>query len=128
VVFAIKIGRTNPESFFKLFSAHLATNQVFRFVLLKAVDMGVCFSKQELFSGVSSENENGRDKILYGNEESREKEKREDATTRTNGVPRVMLGGTCSYASMFTQQGRKGVNQDAMTIWEVRCIETFSIS
>lgn len=74
--------------------------------------MGVCSSKQELFSSVSSENENARNKILKGGG---------DAITGTNGVPRVMLTGSCRYGSMFTQQGRKGVNQDTMTIWEVRC-------
>lgn len=31
----------------------------------------------------------------------------------------VRLKGSCNMASMCTQQGRKGVNQDAMTIWEV---------
>ncbi|XP_010931503.1 probable protein phosphatase 2C 73 [Elaeis guineensis] len=30
----------------------------------------------------------------------------------------VRLKGWCTFASMYTQQGWKGVNQDAMTIWE----------
>lgn len=33
---------------------------------------------------------------------------------------RVRLKGSCTFASMYTQQGWKGVNQDAMTMWEVR--------
>lgn len=92
--------------------------------------MGGCFSKQEIFSGVSSENEDGKNKTSYQGD--REKAKREEDETNTgtnNGMPRVMLRGSCRYASMFTQQGRKGVNQDTMTIWEVRCMDThFPIS
>ncbi|KAK6125994.1 hypothetical protein DH2020_040302 [Rehmannia glutinosa] len=30
----------------------------------------------------------------------------------------VRLQGSSKYVSMFTQQGRKGINQDAMTVWE----------
>lgn len=32
---------------------------------------------------------------------------------------RVRLKGSCGFASMYTQQGLKGVNQDAMVVWEV---------
>ncbi|XP_062094946.1 probable protein phosphatase 2C 65 [Humulus lupulus] len=31
---------------------------------------------------------------------------------------RIRLRGSSTYTSMYTQQGRKGINQDAMTIWE----------
>ncbi|KAM7526547.1 hypothetical protein LguiA_016449 [Lonicera macranthoides] len=31
---------------------------------------------------------------------------------------RVRLRGSSKYVSMFSQQGKKGVNQDAMTVWE----------
>lgn len=31
----------------------------------------------------------------------------------------VRLQGSSKNISMFTQQGRKGINQDAMTVWEV---------
>ena len=33
---------------------------------------------------------------------------------------RVRLQGSTKVLSMFTRQGRKGTNQDAMTVWEVR--------
>ncbi|KAJ4772116.1 Protein phosphatase 2C family protein [Rhynchospora pubera] len=81
--------------------------------------MGGCFSQQDAISGVPSQNGNGKDKIFYGREGGREKE--------NTGVPRVMLGGSCRYASMFTQQGMKGVNQDTMTIWEDSSEEKFQI-
>ncbi|KAF4379018.1 hypothetical protein F8388_022105 [Cannabis sativa] len=31
---------------------------------------------------------------------------------------RIRLRGSSKFTSMYTQQGRKGINQDAMTIWE----------
>lgn len=34
------------------------------------------------------------------------------------GGARVRLKGSCGFASMYSQQGWKGANQDAMTIWE----------
>lgn len=38
---------------------------------------------------------------------------------RGDAGARVRLQGSSKYVSMFTQQGRKGVNQDSMTVWEV---------
>lgn len=35
-----------------------------------------------------------------------------------NGA-RVRLQGSSKYISTFIQQGKKGTNQDAMTVWEV---------
>lgn len=32
---------------------------------------------------------------------------------------RVRVKGSSKYMSMFSQQGTKGNNQDAMTVWEV---------
>ncbi|KAL1549086.1 putative protein phosphatase 2C 65 [Salvia divinorum] len=37
---------------------------------------------------------------------------------RGDAGARVRLEGSSKYVSMYTQQGRKGVNQDAMTVWE----------
>ena len=33
---------------------------------------------------------------------------------------RIRLQGCSDFTSMYTQQGRKGINQDAMTVWQVR--------
>lgn len=38
---------------------------------------------------------------------------------RGDAGARVRLQGSSKYISMFSQQGKKGVNQDAMTVWEV---------
>lgn len=32
----------------------------------------------------------------------------------------VRLHGSSAFISMYTQRGRKGINQDAMTVWEVK--------
>ncbi|KAK1312357.1 putative protein phosphatase 2C 73 [Acorus calamus] len=66
--------------------------------------MGVCCSK---------------DKPIYENFDKESLAEDDDARARAaEGGARVRLLGACAFASMFTQQGRKGVNQDAMTIWE----------
>lgn len=35
---------------------------------------------------------------------------------------RIFLNGSSQFASLFTQQGKKGTNQDAMIVWEVRSL------
>ncbi|KAL3653928.1 putative protein phosphatase 2C 33 [Castilleja foliolosa] len=42
--------------------------------------------------------------------------RREERLHRTPG--RMFLNGSTEIASLFTQQGRKGTNQDAMIVWE----------
>ncbi|KAL6534479.1 hypothetical protein OROHE_013404 [Orobanche hederae] len=37
---------------------------------------------------------------------------------RGDAGARVRLQGSSKYVSMFSQQGKKGINQDAMTVWE----------
>lgn len=51
-------------------------------------------------------------------EEAREFEDR-GIVLRGDAGARVRLQGSSKYVSMFSQQGKKGVNQDAMTVWEV---------
>ncbi|XP_004492511.1 probable protein phosphatase 2C 65 [Cicer arietinum] len=41
----------------------------------------------------------------------------EDVTYQNDGAM-VRLRGSSKYVSMYTQQGRKGINQDSMTVWE----------
>lgn len=43
----------------------------------------------------------------------------EDIVTQGDFGALVRLQGSSTFVSMFSQQGRKGVNQDAMTVWEV---------
>ncbi|KAF9599259.1 hypothetical protein IFM89_036557 [Coptis chinensis] len=67
--------------------------------------MGGCCSKYVMFEGL---------KEVQEVEEYEE----EEETCAGDWGARVRLKGSCNLASMFTQQGRKGCNQDAMTIWQ----------
>eukprot|EP00262_Sarcandra_glabra_P006952 TRINITY_DN1950_c0_g2_i1.p1 TRINITY_DN1950_c0_g2~~TRINITY_DN1950_c0_g2_i1.p1 ORF type:complete len:135 (-),score=47.67 TRINITY_DN1950_c0_g2_i1:250-654(-) len=67
--------------------------------------MGGCCSKQDKNDGLEMEEEEDDE---YDDGEARE----------GVGGARVRVQGSCKMASMFTKQGRKGVNQDAMTVWE----------
>lgn len=40
----------------------------------------------------------------------------------------VRIEGFSKTVSMYTQQGKKGINQDAMTVWEVINMFTFNFS
>lgn len=39
---------------------------------------------------------------------------------------RIFMNGKSRTSCIFTQQGRKGINQDAMIVWEVSCYYHFS--
>ncbi|KAF5750771.1 hypothetical protein HS088_TW03G01110 [Tripterygium wilfordii] len=70
--------------------------------------MGACCSKEPHFGGFI---EDDADEIEYGDGE-------DDDLRNGDCGARVRLQGSSKYISMYTQQGRKGVNQDAMTVWE----------
>uniref|UniRef100_A0A453NVF1 Uncharacterized protein n=1 Tax=Aegilops tauschii subsp. strangulata TaxID=200361 RepID=A0A453NVF1_AEGTS len=43
---------------------------------------------------------------------------------------RIAGNGACAVASLYTMQGKKGVNQDAMIVWEVKhsnCLPAFPL-
>lgn len=69
--------------------------------------MGVCCSK-----GTGITVENGRDDCNeHGDGESAVRETNDGAVIRSRGSSR--------HVSMAIKQGKKGINQDAMTVWEV---------
>lgn len=43
----------------------------------------------------------------------------QDPTQHGDIEARIRLEGPSRFTSMYSQQGRKGTNQDAMTVWEV---------
>lgn len=51
---------------------------------------------------------------------SRHKDSNGQVIAIGNRGARIRLQGSTKFVSMFTRQGRKGTNQDAMTVWEVR--------
>ncbi|XP_061955569.1 probable protein phosphatase 2C 65 [Populus nigra] len=70
--------------------------------------MGACCSKEPYSDGVVE------DAI---EEKELEDEEEGDVIVGDYGA-RLRLYGPSKYTSMYTQQGRKGINQDAMTVWE----------
>lgn len=75
--------------------------------------MGSCLSHEgevsRSFSSLQASREPGKARRRSEGEEEQLRE-----------VPgRMCLNGSSRVASLFTQQGRKGTNQDAMVVWEV---------
>lgn len=71
--------------------------------------MGACCSCHK---GIRFENN-------FFNEEEEEREPEiEDIVLRGDSGARIQLQGSSKYVSMFSKQGKKGHNQDAMTVWE----------
>lgn len=81
-------------------------SEILGFLLLgRILEMGACCSKE----------------VTYGGLPEREEEVFEDCEEETrvgDGGARVRLNTSSNLASMHTVKGRKGVNQDSMTLWE----------
>ncbi|KAL3826173.1 hypothetical protein ACJIZ3_022202 [Penstemon smallii] len=61
----------------------------------------------------------GKFEGFYVEEEDEQREvEDEDIIMRGDNGAHIRLQGSSNYVSMFTKQGKKGVNQDAMTVWE----------
>ena len=83
---------------------------IFFATFLVAHRMGACCSREPYGNGVDVE-----DAVADREQEDGEEG---DAIIGDYGA-RVRLYGASKYTSMYTQQGRKVTNQDAMTVWEV---------
>ena len=83
---------------------------IFFATFLVAHRMGACCSREPYSNGVDVE-----DAVADREQEDGEEG---DAIIGDYGA-RVRLYGASKYTSMYTQQGRKVTNQDAMTVWEV---------
>ncbi|KAK4483815.1 hypothetical protein RD792_011022 [Penstemon davidsonii] len=71
--------------------------------------MGACCSCQR----------GGRFESFFVDEEEQKRNiEDEDIVLRGDSGARIRLQGSSKYVSMYSQQGKKGVNQDAMTVWE----------
>ncbi|KAK9124645.1 hypothetical protein Sjap_014247 [Stephania japonica] len=78
--------------------------------------MGGCCSVDKMFERSMRRREDDEEDEV---EEEEEDEYVDDGHTCEGDYgARVRLKGCSKLVSMFTQQGRKGVNQDAMTVWE----------
>lgn len=93
--------------------------------IIRALRMGSCLSAESRSPMATSPSSPGwgprRRKTSKKKSASRNSSfdyRREDpALHRIPG--RIFLNGSTEVASLFTQQGKKGTNQDAMIVWEV---------
>ncbi|EEF35718.1 protein phosphatase-2c, putative [Ricinus communis] len=73
--------------------------------------MGACCSKEPSFAEGRVVEDVVEDREYEGNED-------DDHVAIGDYGARMRLHGASKYISMYSQQGKKGVNQDAMTVWE----------
>lgn len=86
------------------------------------ITMGACCTCQRV------KRRNGYRVKNAENREEREAEEEHDGIVgRGDFGARVRLHGSSRFVSMYSQQGKKGVNQDAMTVWEVHSFSFLTI-
>lgn len=91
--------------------------------IVRALRMGSCLSGESRSphpSSPTTSNFGGKKRKSSKKKTSRSSSfnsQREDHLHRIPG--RLFLNGSSEVASLFTQQGKKGTNQDAMIVWEV---------
>lgn len=89
--------------------------------IIRALRMGSCLSAESRSPRPGSPSSMGvrkrkNSKKRLGSRNSSFDFKREELLHRIPG--RMFLNGASDVASLFTQQGKKGTNQDAMIVWE----------
>lgn len=92
--------------------------------ILRALKMGSCFSAESGSPNSNSPSSSFRkrknnSKKRLGSRASSFEYWRNEPLHRIPG--RIFLNGSSEVASLFTQQGKKGTNQDAMVVWENFC-------
>lgn len=92
--------------------------------IIRALRMGSCFSVESRSPIPNSptptlgiKKKKNSKKRPPGLRSSSFDHRREEQLHRVAG--RMCLNGSSQVASLFTQQGKKGTNQDAMIVWEV---------
>ncbi|KAJ4968311.1 hypothetical protein NE237_015012 [Protea cynaroides] len=87
--------------------------------IIRALRMGSCLSadgRSGLPGSPTSESKRKNGRKRHAMRASSYDYKRDEQLRRITG--RMFLNGASEAASLFTQQGRKGTNQDAMLVWE----------
>lgn len=92
--------------------------------IVRALRMGSCLSAESRsplpgspLSPAVGVRKRKSSKKRFGSRNSSFEYRRDEPLHRIPG--RMFLNGSSEVASMFTQQGKKGTNQDAMIVWEV---------
>lgn len=78
--------------------------------------MGACCSKEANFGEGGAVAEDSLEERDYDGVEE------DDHFTIGDFGARMRMQGASKYISMYSQQGKKGVNQDSMTVWEVNSL------
>lgn len=94
--------------------------------ILRALKMGSCFSAESRSPHPNSPGKRKNSKKRLGSRTSSFEYWRNEPLHRI--ADRIFLNGSSQVASLFTQQGKKGTNQDAMIVWEVRSFSSFYLS
>lgn len=76
--------------------------------------MGACCTKDAMYYGGNVED----DRYYMDDTEEGDDDGNNIIRYGDDGA-RIRMQGSSRHISMYTQQGRKGINQDAMTVWEV---------
>jgi len=84
--------------------------------IIRALRMGSCLSAESR-SPLPGSPSAGLGARKRKNSKKRFGSRNSSALQKTPG--RLFANGSTQFASLFTQQGRKGTNQDAMIVWEV---------
>lgn len=85
--------------------------------IIRALRTGSCFPLEGASAHPYSPSSKGRKKRRQRRASSSLDSKREEELRKFPG--RMYLNGSSEVASLFTRQGKKGANQDAMIVWEV---------
>lgn len=79
--------------------------------------MGACCTTQIKYRGRRHADDDLAEKEGKGHQQ--------DLTTPGPNGDIVRLQGSSSFISMYTRKGKKGINQDSMTVWEVHTLSSF---
>lgn len=95
--------------------------------------MGSCLSTSDAVAAAASSMEGLGPKRRRGGGGKRGGRRSSSLDSKSEGslnkIPeRLFMNGASGVASLFTQQGKKGTNQDAMIVWEVCSFLSLSFS
>lgn len=117
----VKIAVTDPSVEYRGFDCVAGLDCLVN--IIRALRMGSCLSAESRSplpgspSAALGVRKRKNSKKRFGSRSSSFDYKKDDHLSKIPG--RVFFNGATEVASLYTQQGRKGTNQDAMVVWEV---------
>lgn len=119
----MKIAVTDPSVEYRGFDCVAGLDCLVN--IIRALRMGSCLSAESRSplpgspSAALGVRKRKNSKKRFGSRSSSFDYKKDDHLSKIPG--RVFFNGATEVASLYTQQGRKGTNQDAMVVWENFC-------